>query len=743
MTLHFSRKDALFFSGDNEPSFDENLASLKGEIRLQLDSAEAGWVQDILNDNPNRLIQGGKSTLGQAGVDSYIDLLQAEVRDGILSAPAKLINHSPHQWLEVAKNTPVELGKIGLTSENHEPLNKAEVIDLITQGRLKVPKGYRRNELITDDGQLPLKLVPGVEWRLPPELTDEEIGHMIKDGRIALRKLQAIAPRNKVSESVEPGEFFVGGIPISMIGVTAMVGDAVGNVLHHFEARRLDGDRTTGTIGYKDRTKLVHVEFVNKGQDSVEKSAVQVPLSFHKTGLLSPVQKNFPGWTPDKQQRVHREGIALSDVLDLEDPLYDQMFEMLRGQTHSVVIRKKGMVNVPEAEAYDWQKKAEIKALGADQFCKTRGGFEKLQTGLESTHEQGAVLVTRALGSISHLERLFDEGVRHIFFERMNMTRQSHEHESDESPRGDLYLDSGKHLKMLDLEQKGMKFYWRPKLGNGDTMAMREFYRGSFILPDQVNKNLVDLVSFKGASVAMFGSSVDEGESNTLGTEISEFVGRLNKAFDGKLGVIHGNGPSVMAMSDKAARDQGLLSIGMGMDFEQTGEIPNFTPQQLVFFKDNEIEYRQTCFERLQTVPVFNLGGKGTLYELILSFLQMGLKSSLPVPIVLVDPTETKFWKPIVDQVHNMAQNQIGDYQFARPLTQTWTEAVFQPVSNYDEAATVIENFHHDPEAFWAAIGISEPDLLAAFKNQLSLYASINQGIPDFLFKAFKKRGLV
>lgn len=630
-----------------------------------------------------------------------------------------------------------------MLSEGHKPLDKSQVIRLMEQGYIKVAKGYQRNKLISDNGEVPFKLVPQVEWRLPPELTDQEIESMIKDGRIALRKLQAIAPRKNVSDTVEPGEFFVGGIPVSMIGVTALVGDAVEGVLKHLEARRLDGDRTTGTIGYKDPTRQVHVELVNTSSKSIPKSDIRVPLTFHETRSPSPVQKSFPGWSPEKQQRVHREGIVLSDVIDFADHSFDQIFETLRGQNHSVVIRKTGQVNVPEVEAYSWQKKAEIKALNGEDFFRTSGAFAKLQEGLNSTHEQGAILVTRALGSISHLERLYDEGVRHVFFERMNMTRESHEEENETSPRGDLYLDSGKHLKMLDLENKGMKFYWRPKLANDDTLAMREFYRGTFILPDQENKDLVDRVSFKGASIAMFGSSVDEGEDNQIENEISDFIGRLSEKFAGNLGIIHGNGPSIMAMSDRAARKHGILSIGEGMDFEQIGEIPNFAPQQLLFFKDNEIEYRQTDFERRQTVPVFNLGGKGTYYELILSFLKTGLKTSLPVPIVLVDPTGSQFWQPTIDQVEKMTQSQIGEYKFVRPLTQEWTQKIFKPVNNYDEAARVIESFHDDPETFWRSIGISETELQTALKNQLALYKSINQGVPDFLMPSFKERGLI
>ena len=742
MTLHFSERDAQFHANQNLAIDGNGDNKLDGEARLILEGAEIGWVKDILSDNPNRLIQGGKSTLGQAGVDSSIDLSQAVIEGNVLSAPVELLNYSPHQWLRVVQQNPLELGKIGMRSEDHLPMGKSEIIDLINQGFIQLPKYYKKN-LISETGEVPLKLVPGVEWILPPELTDDEILSMIKNGRIALRKLQAIAPRNRVSQIVSPGETFVGGIPVSMVGVTAMVGDAVGGVLKHLEARRLDGDRTTGTFGYKDPTKLIHVELVNQGDQAVTKSEVRVPLTFHENGSPSPVQKVFKGWTPDKQKRIHREGIALSDVLDFSDESFCRMFEIIRGKTHSVVIRKGGMVSVPESQTYDWQKKAEVKALNDNDLCRTSNGFKKLQQGLESTHEQGAILVTRALGSISHLEQLYEQGVRHIFFERMNMDRISHEEPEQGSARGDLYLDSGKHLKMLDLEYKGMKFYWRPKLANGDTMAMREFYRGAFILPDQENKDLVDRVSFKGASIAMFGSSVDESEENPLEDEISDFVGRLGVTFNGHLGIIHGNGPSVMAMADKAARKHGLLSIGMGMDFEQVGEIPNYTPQQLVFFKDNEIEYRQTCFERLQTVPVFNLGGKGTYYELILSFLKTGLKSSLPVPIVLVDPTGTSFWQPTIGQVENMAQNQIGSYSFARPLTQKWTTEIFKPVKNYDEAAGVIESFYKDPEAFWQQIGISEAELMVAFKNQLDLYKSVNQGIPDFLFPAFKKRGLI
>jgi len=113
MTLHFSERDAQFHANQNLAIDGNGDNKLDGEARLILEGAEIGWVKDILSDNPNRLIQGGKSTLGQAGVDSSIDLSQAVIEGNVLSAPVELLNYSPHQWLRVVQQNPLELGKIG------------------------------------------------------------------------------------------------------------------------------------------------------------------------------------------------------------------------------------------------------------------------------------------------------------------------------------------------------------------------------------------------------------------------------------------------------------------------------------------------------------------------------------------------------------------------------------------------------------------------------------------------------
>lgn len=111
MTLYFTGRDAEFEPNQAIETDENGNESLEGTMHLPLEGAELGWVEEILNNGDrNRFLQGGKSTLGQAGVDSVIDLEQADLDNGRLLAPARLINYSPHQWLEVAQKTRLEIG---------------------------------------------------------------------------------------------------------------------------------------------------------------------------------------------------------------------------------------------------------------------------------------------------------------------------------------------------------------------------------------------------------------------------------------------------------------------------------------------------------------------------------------------------------------------------------------------------------------------------------------------------------
>ena len=456
---------------------------------------------------------------------------------------------------------------------------------------------------------------------------------------------------------------------------------------------------------------------------------MKIPIALYTSSEKD--KKLFNGFSPETKKRVAKEGMTLADQIDITAPEFRaRMFSSLDEKTSSVIISGAGVTRVDHSELYQWHKESNLNACmnGArlNDAC-----FEDLSQALKQTQEQGRILVTNRLGSISHLEELFHRGgVRHIFCRGVNDNTSNF---NEQDPLNDFYMTEGKHKKLIDLSRQGLKVYWYPESVIGDEEP-REFYQCGFVKLDA--KDRFDVFLNGGVSYAMFGSAqaVVDGYENEIDWLYEKFYSLNNNS-----GIYHGNGPHLMELAQKFAGYHNLFSCGMGMDFEQVGEHPNFTPDMVMFYNSDQIEGRQSHIEKMHIFPWLNLGGKGSWYELSLSYLKPGIYESLPVPITLFDITGSGYWHSSVEQVRGMARKKLNGYEFEKAFSQDWADKLMFETSKKEVAAGNIQDFMEDPGKFWAKIGITPEEIQLCFRNHQKSLEQYGIVLPEFLSTAVSR----
>lgn len=714
----------------------EGMTFIDGDITLENPSDDT--LARLLEGDVSQLFLSMKSSVAQCLIEITPDKKDIrQTKKGGINMPATLsyLGTSPYflsRFREAILQTRGRFNAGSLYVRDPEKrLTKEEVQDAREAGLLWIPE----KTAVAENGEILIPMETSAEFILPEELLENpnvrDLIRILEHGRSGLGQFQSTRPRDSVKPNIQPKEALVSGMRLSVGPFLGEIRPQVSENIMHLAATRLDPLRTTGVNGGTHPSRLVQLELYHHGESPVDKSDIAVPVSLYPSENPKH-QERFNGFTPKTRERVHYEGTSLIDTLDPE--VFEEALEALSADFPAFSISGHGVVPIPQRETYKHQKDTTLRCL-MDASRTNDHRFEKLQKALKETQHQGRILVADRLGSISHLERLFHEaGVRHIVVRGLNMNETNFNKRAEEDSRGDFYLDSEKHARLIRLEQKGLKIYWVPTSGK-QTESLREFYKGVFIKPEK--KDQFDQVRNDGMVIPMFGASV-ESLNGLLAQQIEGFAEHV-KNQDPNIAIIEGNGPGVMEMSSIAAQKQGLFTIGLGMDFEEKGETPRFTNDAIVLFKQGQIEWRQTFMENFSAIPVINLGGIGTFYEIILPLLRQKINSSLPVPIVLVDPTGSDFYEPIKQQVENMTQRKIGEIAVDRPLAPEWVAKVSRTVKNYDEAWEIIASFIEDPIPFWKEIGTTPEQIKSCLTNHLEMCRAMQIEMPKTLKQAAEK----
>ncbi len=704
---------------------DSNCPLLAGRITFHnLTSSQIGLIKD--GEATQNIDYTDRSAISQIGIDTRVDLNKIELvpNRNSASAPMEIIAYGDPALIGIIKkNGSLSMGRLILPGDSRS-LTTQEIQEARSRQLLALPKNYA----VDEKGQVRVPL-EDIHYLLRLQ-NDKDRQYALKHGRRGLIGKQARIPD---SNPLPAKACTVSEIKVSTGPYIGIIQRQILDDIHHLGSVLLDPMRSTG-IERNGR----QIELYNGRNDNVARESVAIPLRFYTD---EKAVKRFGGFSLQTRERIHAEGMRPSDTLLSRPEFLSECFTDIGQIPNSTEFAGK-IVSTDGATSFGWEKTYGWHKQGiteAARYGKRMHDHDTQQIShmlKHKTSENGRMLITYNLPSASHLEELSGTaGIKTFVFRGMQLQREIFDGKKDPRPERNFYLDATLHTKLMELERQGCEFIWWPRSNRGNEEP-RVFYKNFFVTPDA--KDRYDVFRKNGTGIAMFGSSIPDIESvmqneiNRLGENLEQLATQY-----GEIAILEGGGPGVMQMARKMAQEHTFLNVSFGMDFEQVGERPDFSPEALLFFRSDQIEYRQQFFEYLHTLPILNLGGKGTLFELTLSFLKTGLGSSLPIPMYLFDPMKKTdhFYDGILKQIQTITDKSM----FTKPLCQPWTHNLMIPCRSADEITDHMRSFMNDPLAFWRECQVDEKHLRTAFTNHLLLCRNLQIQLPQYLQKAMKQ----
>ncbi|MCA9370698.1 MAG: hypothetical protein KC680_01920, partial [Candidatus Peregrinibacteria bacterium] len=535
--------------------------------------------------------------------------------------------------------------------------------------------------------------------------------------------------------TLAPQEGLVSVIPISTGPHRAIIQREMEASCRHLGAVLFDENRSTGLRGGRGR----EVEVVNLGNEVVSRSDLRVSLRFYE-GPES-ATTHFRKKSSETIRRIHEEGTSVVDLVPLKQKHMERWFSDLSSlpsvrKSAATVVCIDGVTHVPWEKHYSWQKDAINSAVSHGSRIEP-SDHAVLTKLLEQTSANGRMLITHNLPSASHLEALFNEGIRTFIFKGMRTPKCAFEGFPENRPKHNFYMDQGLHLKLMELEHQGADFIWWPKSVDG-METPRQFYKNMFVSPDA--KDHYDRFRNNGLGIAMFGASRVEACTYFQDT-IHAFGQGLPAVLndDTAIAIMDGNGPGIMEAARRMASQNNFLRISIGMDFEQVGEKPDFDSEALLFFVGDQIEYRQTFLEYLHSIPIVNVGGDGTDYERVLSKLKVSLANSLPLPMYWVDGRGLggdHFYAGAYAQTQMMISDSSDELpSVARP----WVRNFVHLAKDYDEVLDHMRQTLPCLERLWIDAGVPQKTIHTAYANHVKQCQKVDIKLPSFLSNAYTR----
>ncbi|MDH3359256.1 MAG: hypothetical protein OEL55_00145, partial [Desulfobulbaceae bacterium] len=545
---------------------------------------------------------------------------------------------------------------------------------------------------------------------------------------------------------LRPGEFLVGSVCISLGPYLALIERTTSQPsVFHLAARLLDAVRTSGISVPRQ------VELYNGGDEDVDLRTLTVALRLYSADpATAKVAERI--FMPDRAEKIIRHGVDFADVTEIFnvrecDALFDNLSSGPRERgNYARILSHSKVVEIPRVmEEGEWHEDAQSRVI----YEVVRG---RITSGVHAG-DQIPPDLRRFIGSLSFVggaQDLRQVYVGHRFPETDTLRvlkrngvgvfvgRALREEEvcgTDPVREHNIYFNQTTYETFCDLSCKdGVRLYMLHEQ-EGEETHVREFYR-SFWVTREGKERLRE----SHTVIAMFGSHV-EGMEEVLSGQVKEFFAAVNglPAIDGKLAVSHGAGPGIMRIADDVAEELGILRIGVGIDSEKVGQKSNMRPPVMAQFLNSVRHLRQNILDRTSLFKIYNIGGVGTLEEMLIAITNLKLFESLPAPHIFIDPfglgdNGGHLWEAALTQLRISGEvKRIGDNEVR--LAPAWLPHFCHPVKGYDEAFVVIRDFVEDPVAYWRGTGIGNEDLHAAFANARKAKITI----PPYLTEALAK----
>jgi predicted Rossmann-fold nucleotide-binding protein len=583
-------------------------------------------------------------------------------------------------------------------------LAKSEIEEAMKRGWLLLPEHHR----ITEDGVVEIAL-ENVRYVLSARLLG--VGHnfaeMVVKGKHGLGIFQCLSPAG-LPAAMAPKEFLVGAVHIALGPFMAFIErETTFPEVFHLASRLLDGIRTTGIATPRQ------VELYNGGGEAVGTASLAVRLRLYppddRVARLA-VRVLAPGRARD----VLAAGVDFADLTDIFTPavsriLFDEVTtEPGQGGVYGRIFMPGKMIAIPwEQEEGVWLQEFQWRlvyeyargnipegVLEGEEIPKRLRPFLDDLKYVGGEQKLSKVFVSGSLPPVDTLRVLKRNGIGVVAARGMGCDVA----QSCRLPH--FRMDQVLYEEMVRLEGEGMRFYMLLEL-NGQAQV-REFFQGVWVTLEGKNR-----LPHLHTTMAMFGSSCDV-LGPVLEAPITEFLRKLrdHKRLGEGFAVAHGSGPGVMRTVDDAAAALGIYRLGIGIDAEEIGQVPNFEPEAVAQFTNLAMNTRQDILDRRSIFKVFNLGGFGTSYEVNMALTFMKIGQCLPAPYIFVDPlglgpAGESFWRQSIMQFRTITSDLAGGGHVLGPLGPRWVANCCHEVGSYEEGFAVLSAFLDDPAAYW------------------------------------------
>lgn len=628
-----------------------------------------------------------------------------------------------------------------------DPLDGGEIAAAVDQHHLLLPDAAR----VSASGTIEIP-IENIRYLLSTTLltAGKNAQHVLLQSKEGLSLIQYLSTRGLPAE-LGPRDFLVGAIRISLGPYLAVIDRTLNkDGIIHLAARLLDGVRTSGIEEPRQ------IELYNRGDETVDPRtlAVRVRL-FPADPATSRVAERI--FKPEQAAKIIRQGVDFADVteifaLDVFDALCDNLSGSVsdRGSFARILSRNKSNEIRREMEAGEWHENAQNRVIyevvrgnivsgerRGDQIPPDLRGFvESLESvGGSQTHRK--VYVSHQFPGTDTLRVLKRNNVgvfagRSIGSEREPVAGLFGAEENGTARN--IYFDQTTYETFCNLaERDGVRFYMR--FGEGDDAHVREFHRGFWVA-----RGVKEQLAATHTVIAMFGSHV-EGTEAVLSSQVRSFLKEIQKLpdFEGRFAICHGSGPGLMRIADDMAESLGILRLGIGIESERIGQVANLRPPAIVNFKNSARHLRQNLLDRISLCKIYNIGGIGTLEELLIAITNLKLFENLPAPHIFVDPFGfgeggTHLWESVIEQFKTVADvKQVGSHPVR--LAPVWVPRFCHVVRTYEESLAIIKDFVEDPLAYWRSTEIPDHELRTAYQN--ARRAKIT--IPFYIEEAMRK----
>lgn len=722
--------DGEFCPDDNQPYDYEGIPTIGGSVKIPISSEIREKIQDWRTDFPeNDAFLAGRSGHVQVGINTLRDTNQPFViEDNHVQIPVHIQSYLEGRavdFLSLLRNEKrLRMARLLLGLQKNA-LSKKAVEKAIELEDIQINADHK----INDDGSVSIRIDP-VQYLLDEDQLQEKSfqRQVLHRGRNALIGHRVIEP---LKDPVQANSLFIGGLAFSSGPYTAMLDEEIEPGIFHLRAGRvLDGFRSTGFQDTEDPSRQLEIwNNGHPGQD-VEMNNKRITVRFYPPATSQ--AEDFSSWqrlSTAQKKRIHQHGVDFAQITGIDNPDFlEELFTGLGKETpiYGRILTNRGVSVIRRREHVLFQVNSAVRAATStahrqEQNTEAQNSFiEKLS----HTKDRGRVLIAHDLPEDeADLQKLHEAGVRVFVFRSIGIGRTEDQN---------VYLTPSLYRKIWALTRQGASFYFEPKDTKEGQRQLREFYKGFWLLPQE--KERFDQVE---AVVNMYGTHKN-GIFDNSEADIRQFFESL-VAIHGKdkVAIAHGKGGGVMELSDRIARELGIFSIGVGISVESLGHgQANLKPEAMVDFRARDRHERQNLLDKMVTIPIFNLGGDGTVEEQGISTCSMKTEEGLPIPHIFIDTSNQP--EHHFEGLKIMGKAVIRGVD-GQSMGEEWVQNLKIFVRSYAEAAEVIRQFHKNPCAIWRKAKVPPKVIRGALIKHQEIAQEYDRPIPEFLLTAAKE----